>query len=476
MSTLILLLPPQPRLSTAPQDPRAVPAELDYVHSVDGVRVTQQGRAALADLPKAAVAVAVIAPGDVAFQKITVPKAPAARLRVALAGLLEDALLEDESDVQLALAPKARAGDTAWVAAVNRSWLKAQLDALDATGLPLERVVPAWWPEDAPAGHVFRLHGELQLAWRDAQGVVCLPLASEVSRALVPGLPTEGSTPVTWSATPDAAGAASEFAGMPVAAVTDAEMALVAARSGWNLRQFDLAPQRRGVKLVRDAVTRFSFDPAWRAARIGLALLIALQLAGLNLRAWQEAHAITVKKEALVAKVKTTFPAVKTVYDAPAQAQKEIDTLRAAAGHPGDGDLETLMQAAESAWPPGRPAVDALRYETNKLGISSTGWSPQEIDQFRGQLRAAGVDVDATADKLVLSPSKGGPAPLPTAAPAGNATTPPAAAVRTAPPPPPPQGQRPQADEPGDAGPPPVPQKQPVAPGAKPATNNRGGF
>jgi general secretion pathway protein L len=457
MSTLILLLPPQPRLSTAPQDLRAVPAEIDFVHSVDGLRVTQHGRAAPSALPPAAVAVAVLAPGDVSFHKVTVPKAPAARLRTALAGLMEDVLLEDTDDIHLALAPGARAGDTTWVAAVNRTWLRAQLEVLDAAGLPLERVTPSWWPEDTPAAYVYRQNGELQLAWRDADGAVTVPLASELARALVASVPAEAESTVRWSATPDAAGAASEFAGVPVAAETEDELALLAARSGWNLRQFDLAQQRRGVKLVRDAVARFAFDPAWRATRVGAAVLVGLQLVGLNVRAWEETHAINVKKQALVAEVSATFPNLKTVYDAPAQAQREIDTLRAAAGRPSDGDLETLLQAAESAWPPSRPPVDALKFEPGHLAVSSSGWQPAEIDQFRNQLRAAGIDVDTSPDKLVLSPSKGGPPATPTATASTGTPAAPATNAGTATPPPgrapmaPPRGQAPPQPRQGEA-------------------------
>ena len=191
MSTLILLLPPQPRLSHAPQDTRPVPAEFDYVLSVDGERVTQHGRAAPDQLPPAALVVAVVAPGDVAFHQVGVPRAPAARMRQALVGVLEDALLVDEDEAHLALAPEARAGDTAWVAVVDRPWLKRLLDQLDDAGLPLERVVPAWWPEGTPAGHVHRREGELRLAWRDAQGAVCVPLESPLARHLVDALPDD---------------------------------------------------------------------------------------------------------------------------------------------------------------------------------------------------------------------------------------------------------------------------------------------
>ena len=49
--------------------------------------------------------------------------------------------------------------------------------------------------------------------------------------------------------------------------------------------------------------------------------------------------------------------------DAPVQMRRETEALRAAAGKAGDTDLEPMLQAAASAWPPNRPAVDrpALR-------------------------------------------------------------------------------------------------------------------
>jgi len=423
MSTLILLLAAQPRLATAPADARGPAPEFDFVLSVDGQRVTQQGRAPADRLPSATSAVAVLPPGDVAFQRVLLPQAPAARMRAALAGTMEETLLEDADDVHFALAPGAKAGETHWVAITRRHWLKAQLDLLDAAGVPLDRAVPAWWPEDAPAGHVFGQAGAWQLAWRDAQGVVCVPLASELARGLLAGLPADAA--VRWSATPEAAGAASEFAGTPVAAVTEAEQGLRAARSGWNLRQFDTVPQRRGIRQLRDAATRLATDPAWRVVRIGLVALLGIQLVGLNARAFQEKQAIAGKKAELMRLAAAGFPEIRTLYDAPAQAQMTLDGLRAAAGKPGDGDVETLLQAAESAWPAGQPPLASLRFESGKLTLGAAGWSAPEVDAFRNQLRAAGIDVDRGNASVLLSRAKNGPpaaAASPPAAPPAPAT------------------------------------------------------
>ena len=404
MSTLIILLAAKPRLAAPTTAGHVAPAEFDYVLSVDGQRVTEHGRATAAALPRAALVVAVLRPGDVAFQRIALPKAPAARMRAALTGVMEEGLLEDEDDVHLALSPDAKPGAEHWVAVVNKPWLRTQLAALEAGDVALDRAVPSWWPDQGVAGHTFREGGPdepAQLAWRDDHGVLCVPLASPLSRALLTALPED--TVVRWTATPDTSLDASEFVGMPVASVTDQEQALRAARAGWNLLQFELAPQRRGVKLVRDLAARFAFDPAWRVTRIGLAALVVVTLLGLNIRAFQEHRRIADKKAALTATVATTFPAIKTIYDPPAQAQHEIDVLRAAAGRPSDGDIETLLQAAESAWPQAHSPVENVKFEPGKLTLPATGWSPQEIERFTTQLRAANVDVKSGTGQFVLS-------------------------------------------------------------------------
>ena len=403
MSTLIILLAAQPRLAAPTTAGHVAPAEFDYVLSTDGTRVTEHGRAAPAALPRASLVAVVLRPGDVAFQRVAVPKAPAARMRAALTGVMEEGLLEDEDEVHLALAPDAKPGGEHWIAVVNKPWLRAQLAALEAGNVALDRAVPSWWPDQGVAGHTFREGGPdepAQLAWRDDAGVLCVPLASPVSRALLTALPED--TVVRWTATPETALDASEFVGMPVASVTDEEQGLRAARAGWNLLQFDLQPQRRGVKLVRDVAARFAFDPAWRVTRLGLIALVAVTLLGLNVRALQENHRIAQKKAALAAAVAEAFPNLKTIYDPAAQAQREIDTLRAAAGRPGDGDIETLLQAAESAWPQSHSPISNLKFEPGRLTLPADGWTPQEIERFTTQLRAANVDVQSASGKLVL--------------------------------------------------------------------------
>ncbi|MEK8032176.1 type II secretion system protein GspL [Ideonella sp. DXS29W] len=455
MSTLIVALPVPPRLSSHGAAGAALaPAEYDYVYSADSGSRLQAGRGAPAQLPKAQEVVAVIPPHGVAWHRVTLPKAPAAKLRAALAGVLEDVLLEDDSELHLALAPQAKAGDSVWVAALSRSWLKAQLQSLEADGMTVDRVVPAWAPDDAPAGHFFRSEAlpdgsdpGTQIAWRDSQGPLCLPAESDATRIFLSRL--GGDIPVRWTSEPECATDAVRLAGGNVAALSNTEFLFNASRGDWNLRQFDLVPQRRGSRAAKELLQQLWTSPTWRPARFGVAALLVLNLVGANVWAWQQRQALSRQKAAMTSLLQTTFPQVRAIVDPPAQMQKEIDLLRASAGKPGEADLEPLMYAAEAAWPASRAPADSVKFEPGQLIISSPGWSPQEVEAFRGRLRPLGYDAESVPGRLtltrakitepgpgpMLAPSRGGPGVPPNGAgpaPGGAPVTPPPA--RMAPP------------------------------------------
>lgn len=430
MSTLIVALPVPPRLSSQGAAGAALaPAEYDYVFSADGGPRLQAGRGAPGLLPKAQSVIAVVPPNGVAWHRVTLPKAPPAKLRAALAGMLEDVLLEDDAELHLALAPHAKAGESVWIAAVSKTWLKAQLEALEADGLTVERVVPAWAPDDAPAGHFFRAESlpdgsdpGTQLAWRDSQGPLCLPAASDATRTFLARL--DSDLPVRWTSEPECAADAVRLAGGNVAALSNSEFQFAASRGEWNLRQFELVPQRRGSRAAKEILQQVWSSPAWRPARFGVAMLLLLNIVGANVWAWQQRQAVTRQKAAMTALLQTTFPQVRAIVDPPAQMQKEIDLLRASAGKTGEADLEPLMYAAEAAWPPSRAPADGLKYEPpGRLIITSAGWSPQEVEGFRGRLKPLGYDAESVPGRLTLTrvkftdavataaPSSAGPAP-----------------------------------------------------------------
>jgi general secretion pathway protein L len=188
--------------------------------------------------------------------------------------------------------------------------------------------------------------------------------------------------------------------------LSESERALAATRSPWNLSQFDLAPRSRGMRALRDTLRRLR-SPAWRPLRWGVAALAATQIVGLNAWAWHLRSTLETRRAAQVALLQATFPQVRAVLDAPLQMQREVALLRAAAGKPDEADLEPLLQAAASAWPPEQAAVEQIRFEPGKLSLTATNWSPEQIEQFRAQLRPQGLQVEASEGRLVLSRARG---------------------------------------------------------------------
>jgi general secretion pathway protein L len=420
MSILVVLIPPRSRLrargtnDVGPDSLRAS-TEFNYVVSPDGMDIESQGRSAPALLPRGSTSVvAVLADADVSWHRITLPRAPAARLRAALSGVLEEQLLDDAENIHLALAPEAVAGAPVWVAATNRPWLRTELAALEKARIFVDRVVPGVWPDEPPAGHFAQAHANedgaasvVTLTWSHSDGVAQFTLKGALTRALLPS-PTPIGT--RWSATPGAAGAAEQWLGSAVTIVTPGQRALQASRSLWNLRQFELSARNRGARAIRDIWRRF-FGQEWKPTRAGLAALAATLIVGLNLWAWHQGNEVQNKRQAMDNLLRTTFPNVRSILDAPLQMQRETEALQAAAGRPAAADLEPMMQAAAGAWPNDRPAVETVRYEPGRLTLAAAGWSPSQIDQFRSQLQPAGWQVEAADGRLTLSRARTGPSP-----------------------------------------------------------------
>ncbi|HEX4233336.1 MAG TPA: type II secretion system protein GspL [Caldimonas sp.] len=417
MSTLVLQLPERRRLRAgAADEPGSAAArrrEYAYATSDDGIELDAHGQAAAALLPSRSVVIAVVPEADVSWHRIALPKAPASRLRAALVGVLEEELLDDADAVHLAIAPLAAAGQPTWVAAVDKAWLQGELAALEKAHVFVDRVVPMAWPDDPPAGH-FHAPAEgvgsvesALLTWASVDGVATLRLDGGLARALVP----QPAPPTTrWTASPMAATAAEHWLGAPVNVMPTEHRLLQAGRSLWNLRQFDLARRTRGARAIADW-GRQLMSPAWRPVRIGAALLVAAQIVGLNVWAWHERSVVESRRAAIQALVKKTFPRAADAdiqRDPAAVMLREAQALRTLAGKAGDGDLEPMLQAAAAAWPGERPPVENLRYEPGKLTLSAVGWSDKQIEQFRSILRPAGVRVDASEGRLVLTRARGG--------------------------------------------------------------------
>ena len=461
MSLLVIQLPPRERLGTRTSGTEGapavrLPASWPYLLSPDAQQPGPLRHAPVALLPKADTVVLVLAATDVSWHRVLIPKAAAARLPAALAGVLEERLLDDEAAVHLALAPGAVGGQEGWVAATHGPRLTAALAALEAGGLTVNRVAclaappgPQWRGHFSSPRHAADAAEEAadqaadQSAMRAAPGerspagaepVLCLsrddgvwvlPLAEQPAAGLAGALraslaesPAAGATsasapPATarWTTTPATALAAERFLGRPVPLQTEAEHLLEAAlglgapgASGavLNLRQFDLSVRHRGLRAVGDVGKRL-LSTEWRLVRWGLLALLGLQLVGLNAYAWQQRQALQAKRTAVVDILRSAHPGVRTVLDAPAQMAGETDRLRAAAGQPGGADLEVALAAAAAVWPEGKGPVATLRYENGRLTLAAAGWQEAEVTTLRERLRAGGWGVEYSDARLVLS-------------------------------------------------------------------------
>ncbi len=413
MPTLVVLIPSRGRLRSTAQPLGARAEEYTYVVTDDGTTVINTGHCSANLLPATDTVVAVVADNDVSWHRMPIPKAPGAKMRAALIGSMEEHVLDDADAMHVALEPGAIVGQEAWVCVVNKPWLQAEINKLEAAGFGVERVVPMSWPEDTPLGHfseatdafATRAGGALvQLTWSDVNGVATVQLNGSLAKSLLPQWTT---SPARWSAQPSVAAQAERWLGSPVLSLRDESRALQAVRSLWNLRQFDMAPSHRGTRALGEGWKKF-MSPAWRPVRMGLATFAALNIIGLNLWAWHLRGLMDTKREATVQVLRDAHPQVRSVLDAPLQMLRETDALRAASGRLGDTDLETVLGAMAAAWPDGRAPIDSLRFEGGKLSMSSVGWTEAQINQVRATLRPAGWMVENANGAVTLSRAKTG--------------------------------------------------------------------
>jgi len=397
MSTLIVSLPPEPATSAT---------EWAYALTPDGRTLADHGKtpAALLPLPRGAGAelVAVVPAQALAWHRVDLPRGAtpgSPRLRAALVGLLEEQLLDEPEHLHLAVAPGARPGEAAWVAACDRAWLRNALQLLEAAGRPVGRIVPEFAPEGPLALTVLGDAEQPLVVASSADGVLALPL-TQATLALLP--PQADDTPRL--AEPAVAAVAEHLLGRQPAIQQAPQRLLQSARSGWDLSQFDLASsgRARALKKLAGGWGEILHGVAWRPARWGAALLVAINLVGLNAHAWKERSSLEGKREAIRRALTATFPHVKVVVDAPVQMEREVALLRQQTGTPSARDLDALLAALATALPPGR-TPSAIEYTNGELRARGLALGQDEVRRVAGQLKGLGYSASGDAAMLVVT-------------------------------------------------------------------------
>lgn len=403
MSTLIVRLP---------QDPADTAALYDYVLAQDGKSIGEYSRAPVGLLPLAGTSspevVAVVPARKLSWHQTQLPRGTlkrsflqatdASHVRAVLEGLLEDQLLDETARLHFALQPQPRTEAPVWVAVCDRDWLRAGLRALEQAGRPVARVVPEFAPDALT--DTLRVIGEPEdacMAFPAGGGVAVWPL----SAASVAQLNWPAQAAVV--AEPSVAHLAEQLFQRSVTLQPAAQSLLQAAESAWDLAQFDLVNSNstRTWKRLGDAMTGFVEAPRWRAARIALLALLAINLVGLNAWAWREQAQLDSKRAALRTMLTTTFPHVRVVVDAPLQMAKEVAALQRASGTASGHDLETMLSAFGAVAPAIHPP-DVIDFVPGEIRMKGYKFEPDQIAQIALKLRPQGYAVNAESNFLIM--------------------------------------------------------------------------
>jgi general secretion pathway protein L len=230
-------------------------------------------------------------------------------------------------------------------------------------------------------------------------GVTALPLTAH-ALPLLPSLPQE--TPCI--AEPAVAQLAEQVLQHPPVLQHPAERWLRAARSAWDLAQFDFSSsgRTRALKKLGTAWADLLAAPQWRPARWGAVLLVALNVIGLNAWAWRERSALEDKREDVRKTLTQTFPQVKVVVDAPVQMEREVAALRQLTSATSGRDLEALLGALSGASPPQRP-VSTLEFANGELRLKGLAYSADEARNVAGVLKGQGLSAVLQGETLVVT-------------------------------------------------------------------------
>ena len=337
----------------------------------------------------------------VSWHRITLPRGSPKRWRAALVGLLEEQLLEDPEQLQLAIEEQATPGEPCWVAATPKAPLLEALQRIEGAQRLVDRILPRSWPTPVPQGHFFTDEAGVQLRFASHEGVSTLPLRGGFARARLPEAQLQSGQ---WSASSEALEAAEHWLGGSVAVSTPAQQACRALAGPWNLRQFELAPRLHGLRWLRQLGHQL-MHRQWRAARRGLLVWLGLGLVGLNVAAWQQRTQIAERQQQLESTLRTAFPRIQHVLQPSAQMRRELEALRAQAGELGEQDLEALIAALAASWPESRGPIEALNYETGQLSLPRAGFGDEQIEQLRRQLASEGWQLQQEQGRLILKRS-----------------------------------------------------------------------
>ncbi len=336
------------------------------------------GTATLADLPPAAEVVAVAPASAVTFVRVVLPDVRGARLAQLLPMAVEDAVASPPEAIHAVLVEHVP-GEESLVAVVDRTWLRAVLDALRSSGVRPSRFVveselaaqraaaervDVWFVVMKPSGgFVASRHGALAaLDVPDEPGRVPVALRrlSEEHAGMGRG-PDE--LVVFGTEGPD----------MPDVRVWGRVMQLpVRAGGRWRPEKLDVRRGRTTDLLQGEfsgARPVSGVPMAMKAAAIAAGVLVMLHVAltvGDWVWVWSESRTLNARMES---EFRRLHPDTSAVVDAPLQMERRLAALRRESGAGDRSDLLPLLAAASGPLSSLGAQAERVRYERGELEV-----------------------------------------------------------------------------------------------------------
>lgn len=304
-----------------------------------------------------------------------------------------------------------------WVAACNRAWLNAHLQALEQVGLTVHRIVPELSPGAPDSPPQLTALGNTETGWLWAshpeRGVWGQPLSALQTQAHhAPsqeslGLTEEQTHNALLLAEPAAVAVTTAVLGSNVQLMPPGQHWLAAATGDWDLAQFELRANAstRHLKNWQRTASTFWHSPSWRPARWGFWLLLVSHLVGLNAWAWKTRADWQTQQSSWAQILRETFPQTLIVVDAPLQMAQQVDRLRQGSGQLGADDLESMLAALGQALPPALAAPRQWSYQTGQLHLQDFKPDVKQQQALQQSLQQRGYQWRAQGNAWLVTPS-----------------------------------------------------------------------
>lgn len=353
---------------------------------------------------------AVVPARRLSWHRVEIPLAlrrQGKRIEVFIRNALEDAVLDEQSDLHFALVPNWVREKAAWVAVCNRFWLRGHLEGLAAAGYLVSRLIPELYPTPEP--RVLALgHTSHPMLWFTHQrdGVWGIPLNKETAATALLSLNSdrEASSQNIFADAPGSRYLDSQQDNA-VTLIANSEHIQWSRSSEWDLLQWSLQTSQSNRLLTKAwrSATRWWFDLRWKRLRQGLAALLVVNLIGLNVWSAMVQAQLDGQSDELVELFKASYPKVKVVIDPHRQLLAEVRrTLeQSRTARP---SFNEAISALEAFTTPEAGLAKEIQFKAAVLTVKGLTQNAEQIALIRAKLAEKVLDFKASEDAWTVGP------------------------------------------------------------------------